>query len=639
MLFKGRIASFALFIIAATFSPIKLNGAHLVGGEITYTCSGSNSYEIKLRIYRDCNGNGAAFDQSVNFTIFDDQGNILFNPSVSKGATVQVPAATGNPCLTTPPNICTEYAEYIHTISLPARVGGYTISYQRCCRNATIANIVSSGKGNTYTIQIPSMDNCNSTPQFTTVPPIVLCKSDALNIDASAADANGDSLFYEFCDILNGGSSFNPSPNSADPPPYTAIPFISPQTSSTPIPGAPALSINPNTGFITGVANTTGQFVVGICVSEYENGILLSKVRRDYQFNITSCISNVVSDMLTQTEKPSLLCNGKIMTFQAQTSGALSYLWDFGDTTTTADTSSSPSPSYTYPDTGTYSVMLIINPGLVCTDTVFEVFKILDAPDYEIKYTGKSCFEAQNLLFYAQGGTPSDATFQWDFGSLSNTFGAQGDSVSNVSWSLPGEYPVRLIVSSSTCPDTVYDTISVVQWSVDVNAGVDTSVARYDTAYLSVSEGSLYRWFADKPVYFNNSKIKDPQSWQYQDSTTFYVIVANEYGCQGIDTVMIFWLPQQTVPDLSNVQNVITANMDGVNDVLDLSEVSFGESCTLRVLNRWGGQVYQQENYDDTWTGVDNNGKPLPPSTYYFLLQCDKELRYYGPITIIGRGL
>ena len=154
MLFKGRIATFALFIISATFSPLKLNGAHLVGGEITYTCSGGNSYEIKLRIYRDCNGNGAAFDQSVNFTIFDDQGNILFNPSVSKGATVQVPAATGNPCLTTPPNICTEYAEYIHTISLPARVGGYTISYQRCCRNATIANIVSSGKGNTYTIQV-----------------------------------------------------------------------------------------------------------------------------------------------------------------------------------------------------------------------------------------------------------------------------------------------------------------------------------------------------------------------------------------------------------------------------------------------------------------------------------------------------
>jgi gliding motility-associated-like protein len=482
------------------------------------------------------------------------------------------------------------------------------------------------------------MDNCNSTPQFTTVPPIVLCKSDALNIDASAADSNGDSLFYEFCDILNGGSSFNPSPTSSDPPPYSSIPFILPQTSSMPIPGTPALTIDPLTGFITGVANTTGQFVVGICVSEYENGTLLSKVRRDYQFNITSCISNVVADMLTQIEKPSLLCTGKIMSFQAQTSGAISYLWDFGDTTTTADSSSSPSPSYTYLDTGAYTVMLIINPGLVCTDTVYEVFNIFDAPDYLIKYSGKSCFEAQNLLFYAEGGTPNDASFKWEFGNLSNTFGATGDSVAGVSWSSPGDYTVRLIVSSSTCPDTVYDTISVVQWSVNVDLGNDTSIVRNDTAYLDVSAGSFYQWFADKPVYFNNSRQKNPQAWQYQDSTTFFAIVTDEYGCQGIDTVLIYWLPDMTAPDFSNVQNVITANMDGINDVLDLSEVSFEESCTLRILNRWGGQVYYQDNYDDTWSGVNNNGQPLPPSTYYILLQCDKQLRYSGPVTIIGRG-
>ena len=625
-------------IFLALFFPLKLSGTHLVGGEITYTCSGNNSYEIKLRIYRDCFGGVAGFDQSVNFTIFDDQGNILFNPSVSKGTTVQVPSATGNPCLTTPPNICTEYAEYIHTITLPARSGGYIISYQRCCRNASIANIVGTGTGNTYTIQIPTMDNCNSTPQFSTVPPIVLCKSDVLSIDASAVDSNGDSLFYEFCEILNGGSSFNPSPASADPPPYSSIPFILPQTSSTPIPGSPALTIDPVTGFISGIANTTGQFVVGICVSEYENGALLSKVRRDYQFNITSCISNVVSDMLTQLEKPSLLCIGKTMSFQAQTSGAISYLWDFGDTNTTLDTSSSPSPSYTYSDTGKYSVMLIINPGLVCTDTVYEVFDIYDEPNYLIKYAGASCFEAQNMLFYAEGSTPKDADFEWEFGNLSNKFGEKGDSVEGVSWSLPGDYTVRMIVTSSFCPDTVYDTISVIKWSVAVDAGADTSIIRNDTAYLDVSYGSFYEWFADKPVYFNNSKQKDPQAWQYQDSTTFFVIVTDEYGCQGIDTVLIYWLPDLVAPDLSNVQNVITANMDGINDVLDLSEVSFGESCTLRVLNRWGGQVYYQDNYDDTWTGVNSNGQLLPPSTYYMLLQCDKELRYSGPVTIIGRG-
>ena len=621
-----------LFLLLSAGS---VHAAHLVGGEITYTCNGGNNYTIKLRVYRDCNSGGAQFDNTVTFTIFDNTGAQLYNPTVNKGPTVSVPAGTGNPCLTTPPNICTEYADYVHTMNLPARVGGYTISYQRCCRNATISNIAASGKGNTYTVQIPSLDNCNSSPEFTTVPPIVLCLNDLQNINASATDADGDSLYYEFCDILNGGSSGNASPNPAAAPPYTAIPFIAPQTSSSPVPGNPALTIDPTTGYITGSANTTGQFVVGICVSEYRNGVYQSTVRRDYQFNITNCVSNVVADMLTQIEKPSLLCGGRTMQFQAQTSGAISYYWDFGDTTTTQDTSSSPSPSWTYPDTGAYTVMLVINPGLVCTDTVYESFHIYDAPDYVIQYDGQSCFEAQDLTFYASGTTPHDATFSWDFGNLANIYGATGDTVQHVSWSQPGKYPVQLIVYSKTCPDTTYDTIDVVQWSLPVFAGNDTAIARGDTAYLNVTAGAAYRWFADKPVYFNNYRQQDPQAWTYQDSTTFYAIVTNSVGCKGIDTVFVYYLPDQTDPDLSNVQNAMTPNGDGMNDVLDLSEVTFGDQCTLRVLNRWGGQVYQQDNYDDTWGGTNANGNPLPPGTYYILLHCGKELRYGGPVTIV----
>ncbi|MDO7600997.1 MAG: hypothetical protein MUQ73_00355, partial [Schleiferiaceae bacterium] len=94
-----------------------MDAAHLVGGEITYTCLGSNSYQITLRIYRDCNSGGAGFDNSVNFSVYDISGNLLFNPSVTKGPTITVPTGTGNPCLTIPPNICTEYAEYVHTMT------------------------------------------------------------------------------------------------------------------------------------------------------------------------------------------------------------------------------------------------------------------------------------------------------------------------------------------------------------------------------------------------------------------------------------------------------------------------------------------------------------------------------------------
>ena len=628
-----------LLVLLALTLGFASNAAHLVGGEITYTCLGSNQYQVKLRIYRDCFSGGAAFDNSVNFTVYNLAGAVVTNPSVPKGPTVSVPAGTGNPCLTTPPNICTEYAEYVATLTLPPVVGGYTISYQRCCRNSTISNITNPGsRGNTYTVKIPSMDNtCNSTPAFTTVPPIVLCLGDQLNVDASATDSNGDSLFYEFCDIYTGGSSGNPSPSTATPPPYTTIPFVAPATPSQPVPGTPALAINPQTGMITGVATTAGQYVVGICVSEYRNGQLLSVVRRDYQFNVTNCIINTVADMVTQLEDPSLYCDGRTLTFTPQTTGALTYFWNFGDTTTTADTSSQAYPTYTFPDTGTYTVTLIINPGLVCTDTLKVPFRVMNAPDYRIEKSGIPCVEVQNYRFEAKGTAPYDASISWDFGSDANTFGATGKLVTGVSWNSSGVYPVRCIIQSAYCPDTLWDTVKVYDWYYPVTATPqDTQITRGDTVLLDVTSGASYYWFADQPVYFNNAQQRNPQALMHADSTTYYVIVTDNRGCRGIDTVFVSWLPDQVEPDLSNVMNVITPNGDGNNDVLDLTEVLFGDACTLRVMNRWGTTwVYETENYANTWGGTDADGNLLPSGTYYFFVVCGRDLRYSGPVTIV----
>ncbi|MDP4773991.1 MAG: hypothetical protein NWR89_04215, partial [Schleiferiaceae bacterium] len=151
--------------------------AHLVGGELTYTCIGENQYTIRLVVYRDCNSTGAQLDPQSSIGIYDGiQPILLHNLSVNKGPTIPVPLSTGNPCLQAPPNICTEYAVYTTTINLPARANGYVITYQRCCRNATISNIPTPDDwGSTLVARIPPNDQCNSSPQWNSLPPIVLC--------------------------------------------------------------------------------------------------------------------------------------------------------------------------------------------------------------------------------------------------------------------------------------------------------------------------------------------------------------------------------------------------------------------------------------------------------------------------------
>ncbi|MGB0177775.1 MAG: hypothetical protein ACPF9D_11460, partial [Owenweeksia sp.] len=297
---------------------LPLSAAHLVGGDISYECLGNNNYQVRLRVYRDCANNGAAFDEFANIAIYDENNNLIRLLSISGRGRTTVPDSTGNPCVIPPPGLCTEYLDYIDTVILPPRQGGYVLTWQRCCRNQIIQNIgAPQSLGSTYTVQIPSNDTaCNSSPFILNVPPIVLCMGQSLSVPVEVRDLDGDSLYFELCEILRGGNTTGipPScggdptvPNPPCPPPYREIQFLPPFTSTNPIPSSPAFTIDPQTGILTGVPNMIGTYVVGICISDYRQGIRQSTVRLDYQFNVTRCIKTVISDMLTPLEDPTIL--------------------------------------------------------------------------------------------------------------------------------------------------------------------------------------------------------------------------------------------------------------------------------------------------------------------------------------------
>lgn len=48
----------------------------------------------------------------------------------------------------------------------------------------------------------------------------------------------------------------------------------------------------------------------------------------------------------------------------------MTYYWDFGDTLSTADTSSMPNPEYVYQDSGSYTIKLVISNSSGCADTL-----------------------------------------------------------------------------------------------------------------------------------------------------------------------------------------------------------------------------------------------------------------------------
>lgn len=83
---------------------------------------------------------------------------------------------------------------------------------------------------------------------------------------------------------------------------------------------------------------------------------------------------------------------------------------------------------------------------------------------------------------------------------------------------------------------------------------------------------------------------------------------------------------------------VITPNGDNFNDTFIINCVK-DNSSDLSVFDRWGRLIYSQSNYDDTWQGIDNDGKDLKEGAYIWVLtvnfgQGRREV-YKGTVTVL----
>lgn len=552
--------------------------AHIVGGEVTYRCLGNNNYEINLEVYRDCMSGGAPFDQPANIAIFNSSGTVVELLQVSIRSFNRLPNIPPNNCTQLPNTICTERAIYTDTVSLPPRSGGYTISYQRCCRNASINNVPNSGDwGSTYTASIPSNDvNCNSSPSFSKLPPTVLCLNVPVKLDISASDADGDSLAYSLCRPLHGGGKnagtgpYSPKPDTALPPPYTNVPFSPGFNPATPIPSSPPLQINQSNGTLSIRPSQTGQYVFAICVTEYKNGSPIGTIRRDFQFNVSSQCQGTSSFIEPQSANSNSFCSGKTIDFKEQCVNTQAFLWDFGDPNTNGDTSRMANPTYTYSDTGVYDVMLIANPGSSCSDTSFSTFRVYDSLQIDFEHSQEFCFDDHSLDFKATGSLSSNSEITWNFGGNTNRGQVINDEPepSGIRFTNPGTYTVKLTVADFGCRATHTETIRITERPSLSHNVPETSGCRPLTISFTDNSAGLdlyHTWeFGD-----GRTSNEASPTHVYDSVGTFTVrhTIASQAGC--IDTV------SETFVDQIVVYPVPEASLQVEPRIADYSEPRF----------------------------------------------------------------
>lgn len=244
--------------------------------------------------------------------------------------------------------------------------------------------------------------------------------------------------------------------------------------------------------------------------------------------------------------------------------------------------------------------------GELVTATV----KINPSPIANFNETGSFCAGESMSLDAGRANT-----YTWSTGSTERT----------VNIDSPGWVWVDM-VSENGCEarDSIFITENALP---DVDLGPDTSICLDERVRLVAGEFMSYMWSTGQ----NSSTI-----FVTEGEKEIWVSVTDENGCEGSDTVNI--LPCDMDNPLGEIQNVITPNNDGSNDVWMISDrLENYPNVMIEVYDRWGRMVFRSEpGYSEKWNGTNMNGNELPMDSYYYIIKLDGQIKpIVGHVTIV----
>ncbi|MEM9990129.1 MAG: gliding motility-associated C-terminal domain-containing protein [Bacteroidota bacterium] len=163
-------------------------------------------------------------------------------------------------------------------------------------------------------------------------------------------------------------------------------------------------------------------------------------------------------------------------------------------------------------------------------------------------------------------------------------------------------------------PRAQHDTVRLSQM-----ASATVRVQANDTIF-----GGLERMRISVPPTYGNATvdeesiiyIPDPQNCIGRD--VFEYEICNSVGCDVAEVVL------EVQCSAVEVFTAMSPNGDGINDAFFVANLEAYPENSLKIYNRWGALVYEQENYQNNWYGTWR-GRMLPDGTYFFLLEIQVE--------------
>lgn len=260
-----------LLTMIVSFFTVNTSASHNYGGEITYEWVSGSMYNVTMILYTDCGGVPPGTSINIDYSSVScgiNQPRTLFRVStedMSQVCDTMLLSCNGGSL----PGVYKTV--YQGTITAISSCNDWVLSYDLCCRGFP-TNINSSTP---FFYIETTFDNTvhlnNKSPYFADNQRWMIPVNGLNLINAGAYDADGDSLYY---------SLVTPKASNA-----TTVVYAAGYSALQPF-GGSSTTIDPNTGIISTMASTMGQFLIGVKVDEFRDGQLISSVKRDFTTNV-----------------------------------------------------------------------------------------------------------------------------------------------------------------------------------------------------------------------------------------------------------------------------------------------------------------------------------------------------------------
>jgi len=233
-------------------------------------------------------------------------------------------------------------------------------------------------------------------------------------------------------------------------------------------------------------------------------------------------------------------CEGLAIAFENNSIESDDYFWDFGIDAIESDTSDLFEPEFIYPDTGSFDVMLIAGPGLLCADTSFQTVLAFEPVIADFAISGGDCFGEGRLYFISNNGQFTDvAEFDWDFDANSIPSSSDLENPEEIIFTSGGVYNIDLTITEGICSDSqsVEIVVDPIPIAVIDAQNVFCDGLELELVNLSVNTAS-YFWQFGHPEPNSTSTEQNP-SHLFPDYGDYLVTLIVSSGTSCADTTSI----------------------------------------------------------------------------------------------------